>query len=439
MTKKRPFGILQVLDKIGWSTLIIQHNRRTGGIKLKAGKEWDDSFDWSKYGKKEGLPRFKHLLNLDTKAIKKTLNRYKAGAHLNRVIKLIKAGKHEKVEFLREPQQNIGFIMCIHSTTLGPPAGGIRRHEPDEPELEVLRDVLNLSRAMSFKDAAAGLPNGGSKLGIVSSAPTSKTPDNYYGFLAYGIDRSGSFTGPDMGFTLEDANRIRNYTRNIVGGTAKTGSQGATGKTAAWGVRLAMKEACQSKYGNSSLKGRTIAIQGLGQLGSVLGSMLLSDGARLIVADTSKTALKSFLARSKPKHIRVVAPKKIAKQKCNIFAPCAVGGIIDRNTVSQLRCEMIAGGANNPLKATSQQQELSLAEALYRKGIMFLPDWVVNAGGVIQGKEEHVYGSRFNLNRVRAKTKQACQIGTREILELSHKKGITPLRATYQKYEKIIY
>lgn len=407
--------IFRALDKLGWSEFTINYDRR--------GKR----FHFSTKGKK--VKNASHFL------IKH------CGEHFNKVLQLIGVGKHEKVEFLRNRQLDVSVLICIHSTTLGMPAGGIRRHDPSEDELSVIRDTLNLARAMSFKDAAAGLPNGGSKLGVISEAPTKETPQDYYRFLAKCIDRSNSFTGPDMGFTLEDANRMRQFTKNIVGGTAKTGSYGATGKSAAFGVLLAMKEACQSRYGSRSLVGKKIVIQGLGQLGSNLAKFLIKEGAELTVSDISKKSINDFLAHAKKdnKTVEWASPPSIYATICDIFSPCAVGEIITRENMLKLHCDMIVGGANNQLKAVSQDEEIKLAKMLDYKEILFLPDWIVNAGGVIHGQEEHKYGKNFSIKRVNEKIRIACREGTRHILELANQRNITPLEAAYEKYEKVIY
>ncbi len=410
-------SIFKTIDDLGWEEITITHQHK------------DNRFHFSTMNKK-----------VKSTVIEQVLRKH-CSNHFRDVLLLISVGKHEKVKFIRDSELDVGFLICIHSTTLGRPAGGIRRHEPDEDELLVIRDTLNLSRAMSFKDAAAGLPNGGSKLGVISESPTKDTPQTYYKFLARCIDRSKSFTGPDMGFTLEDANRMRQFTKNIVGGTAKTGSFGATGKSAAFGVLLSMKEATRARYGHSSLDGKKIAIQGLGQLGSNLARSLINEGANLIITDISEQAVNKIIAyaRKNNKTVKTVSPQNIYTVSCNIFSPCAIGGVISRENISKLGCEMMVSGANNPLKAASQEEELKLARLLARRRILFLPDWIVNAGGVIHGYEEYKYGRNFSLERVNEKIRIACQEGTGEILESVHKKGITPLEAAYEKYEKVIY
>lgn len=412
-------SIFKTLDELDWRELTITYSVPAGRNK----------FHFSTKDKKINSPAIERLLKKN------------CGRHFHNVLGLIRTGKHEKVEFIRHRPLDVRFLICIHSTTLGSPVGGIRRHEPAEKELSVIRDTLNLSRAMFFKDAAAGLPNGGSKLGVISHVPTKNTPDTYYKFLAGCIERSGSFTGPDMGFTLQDANRMRKFTKNIVGGTAKTGSHGATGKSAAYGVLLAMKESARARYGNPSLQGKKIAIQGLGQLGRNLVKFLIREGAGLIITDTDAEAVNKILtyARESNKMVRAVSPPDIYTVRCDIFSPCAVGGAITQENARRLRCDMVVSGANNPLNAASREEELKIARLLARRNILFLPEWIVNAGGVIHGQEEHKYGRKFRLKRVYEKIRLACQSGTREILELANRQGLIPLQVAYQKYEKVIY
>lgn len=412
-------SIFKTIDELGWPELTITNPASAGQNK----------FHFSTNDKK-----------ITSLAIERLLKK-NCGRHFHNVLELIRTGRHEKVEFIRHRLLDVGVLICIHSITLGSPAGGIRRHEPAERELSVIRDTLNLSRAMSFKDAAAGLPNGGSKLGVISRMPDKDTPDAYYKFLAGCIERSGSFTGPDMGFTLRDANRMRKFTRNIVGGTAKTGSHGATGKSAAYGVLLAMKESARARYGNPSLRGKKIAIQGLGQLGGSLVKFLIREGAELIITDTNAETISKTLAYARAGNgtVRAVSPPDIYTVRCAIFSPCAVGGVITRETARRLRCDMVVSGANNPLNAASRQEELSIGRLLARRNILFLPDWIANAGGVIHGQEEHKYGRRFSLKRVYGKIRLACQSGAREILESADRQGLIPLQAAYQKYEKVIF
>lgn len=329
----------------------------------------------------------------------------------------------------------------IHSTVQGPPAGGIRRHPVTEREFSVIADILNLGRGMSFKDAAAQIPNGGCKLGVHTSTPPEDRDDRFYGFLAYCIDRSDAFTGPDMGLSPADADRIRKYTHNIVGGTARSGSGGATGVTAGWGVFLAMEEALKFR-GRDGVSGVHVAVQGVGELGSPLIEHLLSAGAQVTAGDIATDAMEARLIpieKKTGKKVDRIPADQVLGIQCDILAPCAVGGVIDADTIPTLGCTMVIGGANNQLAARSEAQELAMARAVADRKILFVPDWIVNAGGVIQGKMEHVHEKDFSLNEARAETARIIPPNVRDVLLRADAESITPLQAAYRKFEPIVY
>jgi glutamate dehydrogenase/leucine dehydrogenase len=342
-------------------------------------------------------------------------------------------GKHQRLELLLDWKDDIRFVAGIHSTKLGHPAGGIRRHPLDDGELEVIADILNLSRGMSFKNAAAAIPNGGCKFGVHSSLSEEQRDDRFYGFLAFGIDRNIAFTGPDMGFSLQDANRIRKYTKNIVGGTSETGSGGATGVTAAWGVFVALKEAL-ADAGIESLQGASVAVQGVGELGRPLVKHLLGAGARVLAADTSEEALASL-----PETVTRGSAGSILRTQCDVLCPCAVGGILDEGTIDELRCKLIVGGANNQLAASSEMDEYLMAKRIADRGILLVPDWIVNAGGVIQGKMEHVRGEEFDLDESLRAAEGAISQNVKHVLAIAKREGITPTEAAYRKFNYTVY
>jgi len=245
-----------------------------------------------------------------------------------------------------------------------------------------------------------------------------------------------------MGFSLEDADRIRQYTHNIVGGTAESGSSGATGRTAAYGIALAMEEALRFRQGSGLVEGVRIAVQGLGLLGRPLADHLIRWGARLIVADIVPEAVDAFV-RELPEILRprvqAVPPEEILSAPCDILAPCAIGGVLSSETIPRLQCQMILGGANNPLKARSASEEIRLARQIAERDILFVPDWVVNAGGVLHGKLEHEYGPAFDPEDALELAARVCLNNTRLVLERSHLERITPLEAAYRLFEERIY
>ncbi|MBI3270514.1 MAG: Glu/Leu/Phe/Val dehydrogenase [Planctomycetes bacterium] len=432
--------IFEFLQAKGFTSCRFKMDPDIRAVRIFLAREWTPEVNWTRI-ERDGVPTSPGPRHEHTVA----LNLLEAAGLQGLVVEilgLIHRGRHEGLELMYDLRTGTRFITAIHSTTLGQPSGGIRRHDPDESELAVLRDTLNLARAMSFKNAAAGLPNGGSKLGVMSARPAGSTAEEAYAFLAFAIDRSGTFTGPDMGYTLEDANRMRVHTKNIVGGTTESGSSGATGRSAAHGVALALQEGLRHLTGKAGLTGRKIAIQGLGQLGGALADRCLEEGAKLLVADVDGGAIDALLKRA-PKGARgavtVVDPEEIYDVKADAFAPCARGGVVSERTVARIQAPLLVPGANNPLRATSQEEELSMDASLAQRGILFLPDWIVNCGGVIHGREEFLRGKHFSEERVRQRIDRVCQEGMRELLERAKKAKQTPLVAAYAKYERTVY
>lgn len=423
-------SLFDFMQKEGWTTFAIMNDRQSGRITLRAATEWYPMVDWASYGDEDLTATMEWF---ETAGVVKRLVKSPVKDHYERVVALMRRGRHERLELLYDATQDVRFLAGIHSTRLGPPAGGIRRHPLDEPEIDVASDILNLGRDMSFKNAAAGIPNGGCKLGVHSSLLAGERDDRYYGFLACCIDRQMAFTGPDMGLTLEDANRIRKYTKNIVGGTEKTGSGGATGVTAAWGVFLSIKAALRSA-GLEGLEGLGVAVQGAGELGGPLVRHLAEAGARVTVADVSEERLADL-----PDGVATASPESILSTECDVLAPCAVGGVLNRETIDSLRCKMVLGGANNQLAATSEEEELLMAQIVADRGILFVPDWIVNAGGVIQGKLEHVRAESFQLQDALAEAERVIPPNVEEVLGIARHEGITPLEAAHRKFGEEVY
>jgi len=432
-------GLFDVMHEAGWTTLVMKQNVVRNEITVSASTEWEKDTDWSSYEQGWQCNRDSGYCGIEP--VLRTIRQKGVLSHYESVADLMEQGKHARIELLLDHGQDIRFINGVHSTTLGSPAGGIRRHDRNEDELDVIADILNLGRGMSFKNAAAGILNGGCKLGIHASIPESERDEGFYGFLAYCIDRSEAFTGPDMGLRLEDANRIRKYTKNIVGGTSKTGSSGATGISAGYGVFLAIKELL-AEGGYKSFDEVSVAIQGLGELGMPLAGHLIKAGADLILADVDPDAIQKTLdgveLRSGQK-VEECPVEEILSAKCDILAPCAVGGVLSECVIADLQCRMVLGGANNQLRASSQQEELRLARLLDERGIVFIPDWILNAGGVIHGKMEHVRGSDFSLDDALAETARIVPKNVEDVLNMARLEKISPTEAAYRKFEKIVY
>ncbi len=435
------------LKKENLTTLGIYHNFKNGLVAFRAAREWDKQTDWSRYNRDF---TFEHPLTIDTAFLghNETLDLFKKHDledYLEEVVELIRKGKHQGIECLFDRDQDIHFISNMHSNTLGinngyhaVRSGGIRRHDPAGRELDVIIDGLNLSRAMSFKNAGARIPFGGSKI-TVQCEPVDLEDNRCIGFLAYALARTRSFTGPDMGFSpqLADVMRSRGYSLNIAGGFDSR--VGPTGGPTAYGIYLALKEAAAFKYGAGGLAGKTIVVQGVGAVGYPLVDEYLSKEDVVIhITDISQDPVEKLTARF-PDRVKKIDPEDVLTTEADIFAPCAMGGILDEAAISSVRFSIILGAANNQLKASSQEEEVKLARLLQEKGILFQVDWMHNTGGVIAGMEEYIHREKASMENIRDHTEKVCRHGTRRNLETAKAEGITPTEMAYRYYSSKIY
>jgi leucine dehydrogenase len=286
-------------------------------------------------------------------------------------LRTLDVGEHEEVVGCRDPSTGLVSIIAIHSTRLGPSLGGTRFY-PYTSEVEALIDVLRLSKAMTYKSAAAGLDFGGGKAVIVGDPRADKTDDliRMYGRFVDTCD-GRYITTEDVGTTVADMDLIRTVTKHVTGTAAGSGDPSeATG----WGVFSAMRTVAKRLWGAETLRGRHVAIQGVGKVGSYIAGHLAEDGARLTVADIFEEAA----LRIATKHGADVVPtQEIHTVDCDILSPCALSGEINAQTVPEMRCEAVVGCANNQLASAD------MAEEIAKRGIVYGPDFIVNAGGVI--------------------------------------------------------
>jgi len=435
------------LERENLTTLFIYYHWKKDIVTLKAGRDWDKETDWSRYGKDF---TFEHALTnnnvyLGNQETRNLFKKYGLAGYLDEVINLIKKGKHQGIECFFDKEHDIHFISNMHSNILGINngyhairSGGIRRHEPDEEELEVIIDGLNLSRAMSFKNAGAQIPFGGSKI-TVQCRPLDLKDLKTIGFLAYALDRTRSFTGPDMGFSpeLADVMRREGYSMNIAGGFDS--KIGPTGSPTAYGVYLAIKEAVKFKFDKESLKDMSVVVQGTGAVGyPLVEKYLTEEGVRIFVTDTMRDPVKKLVEQF-PQSVKEIDSEDIYTIDADIFAPCAIGGIIDEENIKELKYSIIMGAANNQLKATSQEEEIRLSKELAKRDILFQVAWMHNTGGVIAGMEEYVNREKASMNNIMSHTEKVCKTGVRENLSSSEKEGLTPTERAYKYYGSKIY
>jgi len=435
------------LERENLTTLGIYHHWKSGLITFHAAREWEEETDWSQYNQNF---TYEHPLTTGTAFLGHhdtwdLFKRYNVTGHLDNVVDLIKKGKHQGIECFFDQKQNIRFISNMHSNTLGINngyhairSGGIRRHELEEEEIDVIIDGLNLSRAMSFKNAGAQIPFGGSKI-TVQCAPVDLNNYHAIGFLAYALDRTRSFTGPDMGFSPELADVIKRegYSVNIAGGFDST--IGPTGGPTAYGVYLALKEAADLKFGSKTLAGKTIVVQGAGAVGyPLVEKYLVKENATIFITDIVRDPVNKLVAQF-PNRVKGIDLKDVLSFEADIFIPCAMGGILDEETIKALKYSIIIGAANNQLKATNQEDEIKLAKILDERGILFQVDWMHNTGGVIAGMEEYMHREKASLDNVKSHTEKVCTYGVRGNFKASKKEGVTPTERAYQYYTSKIY
>lgn len=282
---------------------------------------------------------------------------------------------HEQVAFFANRESGLKCIIAVHSTALGPACGGTRMHAYAS-EAAALADVLRLSRAMSYKNAMAGLPLGGGKAVIIADPARDKTAAR---LLAYGdaVNALGGryITAMDVGVTPRDMPVIARRTRHIAGYDQPGKTGGDSGPPTALGVFVGLKAAVKHRLGAATAKGLTVAIQGLGKVGMGLAKRLHAEGARLVVADVDRDAVRSACEAFRA---HAVSPDAIATVDCDVFSPNALGAVLDDQTVPRLKARVIAGGANNQLAHGELGVELKTRDILYA------PDYVINGGGIIR-------------------------------------------------------
>jgi leucine dehydrogenase len=268
------------------------------------------------------------------------------------------------------------MFVAVHSTRLGPAFGGTRLRVYERPA-DGLADVMKLAGAMTRKHAVAGVPFGGGKAVLaVPSIPSGE--DRRRLLLRYGelIDSIGGtyITACDMNTASPDMDVIGERTTHVFGRTVANGGAGSSALDTALGVLHGIRASLAFVFGSPSLEGRTVAVQGLGGVGGPLVDSLVAGGATVTVADVDAARVRSFVERL---GVGAVEVDRIASVTCDVFSPCAVGGIIDGTNAGSLRCRIVAGAANNPLS------DVAVADQLRDAGILYAPDFVINAGGVI--------------------------------------------------------
>lgn len=309
------------------------------------------------------------------------------------VFQSIDFSEHEQVVHVAEPASGLRAIIAVHSTALGPAIGGCRIL-PYADEASALRDVLRLSQGMTLKAAVAGVPFGGAKMVVIADPARGKSPALLRA-IGGAIERLGGryITGEDVGTTVDDMAEIKTATDYVMGLPERLGGSGDPSPSTALGCFVGIEAAVRHRLGKSRLAGIRVAVQGLGNVGWNLSRLLADADAKLAVtdirADLVEKAMRTFRAE------RVAGPEGIHRTDVDVFAPCALGAIINDSTLPELKAVIVAGAANNQLADEARHGHL-----LRERGILYAPDYVINGGGMIQlALERHQGFDRAEVDR----------------------------------------
>jgi valine dehydrogenase (NAD+) len=321
---------------------------------------------------------------------------------------------HEQVVFCNDPATGLRAIIAIYSTALGPALGGTRFY-PYASEQDALEDVLNLSRAMAYKAACAGLDLGGGKAVIIGDPVTDKTEAllRAYGRFVQAVG-GRYYTACDVGTYVEDMDVIARECSFVTGRSPAHGGAGDSSILTAYGVFQGMRAAAQTAWGASTLRGRRIGIAGVGKVGHHLVEHLLEDGASVVVSDVARDAVDRV--RLIHPEVDAVDPDRLLEQPMDVYAPCALGGALSDETVPLLQGQVVCGAANNQLAHPG------IEKLLEERGVLYAPDYVVNSGGLIQVADE-IEG--YSEPRARAKAAGIYET-TQRIFALAAAEGLPP-------------
>jgi valine dehydrogenase (NAD+) len=322
---------------------------------------------------------------------------------------------HEQIVFCQDNHSGLRAIIGIYSTALGPALGGTRFY-PYRSEDEALADVLRLSTAMAYKNALAGLDHGGGKAVIIGDPARIKTEPLLRAYGRFIASLGGRYvTACDVGTRSEDMDIIARESRYVTGRTTAHGGAGDSSVLTALGVMHGMRAAAVHAWGDASLQGRTVGVEGVGKVGHRLVSHLVEAGAEVVICDVSTAAAETVLARH-PQVRAVSDVGALVAEQLDVLAPCALGGTLTEELVTALTARIVCGAANNQLA------HHGIEKLLADRDILYAPDYVVNSGGVIQVADEL---AGFNFDRARAATEQIFAT-TAKVLAIADADGVPP-------------
>jgi valine dehydrogenase (NAD+) len=340
----------------------------------------------------------------------------------------LKGAGHEQVVFCQDRASGLRAIIAIYSTALGPALGGTRFY-PYASEADALEDVLKLSRAMAYKAACAGIDLGGGKAVIIGDPSRDKTEALLRAYGRYVQTLGGRYyTACDVGTYVEDMDVIAKETTYATGRSPEQGGAGDSAVLTAFGVFQAMRAAAEHTWGAPTLAGRRVAVEGVGKVGFHLVEHLLADGASVLASDVSSAALERVRSLGPVEAVDVDA---LPTQDCDVFAPCALGGSITDELVPALQAAVVCGAANNQLAHPGLEKPLA------DRGVLFTPDYVANAGGLVQVADEaqHLMTGGFRFERAQAKAAGIYDT-TLRVFRLADSEGVPPVVAADRLAER---
>ena len=338
---------------------------------------------------------------------------------LNPVFGQLSFDNHEQVVFCNDKDTGLKAIISIHNTVMGPALGGTRMWQYKN-ESEAINDVLRLSRGMTYKSAITGLNLGGGKAVIIGDAKTQKTPELMLRFGEFVNSLGGRYiTAEDVGMTTADMDLVRTVTPYVTGISEEKGGAGNPSPITAYGVFMGMKAAAKYAYGNDHLEDKVVYVQGVGNVGEALVESLSNEGAKVFISDINQGRLEEIRDKY---NVKIYEGDNLYAEEMDIYSPCALGATINDETLPQLKAKVIAGAANNQL-ADENKHGLLLRE----KGIVYAPDFLINAGGII-----NVYAELENYDRkeIIRKTENIYNT-TLEILKNAEANGVTTHQAAF--------
>ncbi|MEL1244470.1 Glu/Leu/Phe/Val dehydrogenase dimerization domain-containing protein [Flavobacterium sp. DGU11] len=332
---------------------------------------------------------------------------------------------HEQIVFCHDKDTGLKAIIGIHNTVLGPALGGTRMWKYAN-EWEALNDVLRLSRGMTYKSAISGLNLGGGKAVIIGDSKVDKTPEMITRFGQFVDSLSGKYiTAEDVGTTTADMDRIHEVTKHVTGISESIGGSGNPSPVTAYGVYMGMKAAAMHQFGSNNLSGKKVLVQGTGHVGETLIDYLTKEGALVQIADINQAKMEEVAIKYGAK----IYEGDIYSADVDIYAPCALGATINDETINKLKAKVIAGAANNQLAVEQVHGKI-----LMEKGIAYAPDFLINAGGII-----NVYAEIVGYDKAEAMRRtENIYNTTLEIFHFAEANGITTQQAAMSIAQKRI-